>query len=167
MALTLFTGSVSLTTLRSNFDDKTSTVLSNSRVGAKDQTRVFRIPTLVAATALSLRTIAWTQQDDQELRIIYGTGAADAGSRTLTVTLSVDNGDTVFLVDNTVSVSVTSSGAATFDTRTAGSGDYRTTSGTRLRLAKGVRYRLTASTDAGTWTAATIGAQLRSVRRRA
>lgn len=167
MSLTSFTGTIALTTLRSNFDLQTSTLATNAQAGAKDSTRFRRIATLTNATALSARTLAWTQPDDQELRIIYGFGTADAGSRTLTVALTVDNGDTLFLVDNTVSVSVTSSGAATFSTRTAGSGNYLVTTGTRLRLLKGVRYRLTASTDAGTWTAVSIGVQLRSLRRRA
>jgi hypothetical protein len=167
MALVASTGVISLTTLRSNLDDKTSTQLTNARAGAKDQTRVLRIPSLVSATALSLRTRAWTQQDDQELRVVYATGTADAGSRVLTITLSVDNGDTLFLVDQTVTATVTSSGAAIFDTRTLATGDYRTTTGVRLRLLRGVRYRLTAATDAGTWTLLTVGTQLRSVRRRA
>lgn len=161
------TGTITTTTLRNNFDNATSTLLTNARAGAKSQIIYVHRTTMVNGTALSLRSAAWTQVDDQELRIIWARGTADAGARTLTATLTVDNGDAIFLVDQTVSVNVVSSGAAAFDTRTASSGDYRTTTGTRLRLLRGVRYRLTMSTDAGTYTSVEAGVQLRSLRRRA
>lgn len=166
MSLTPFTGTTSASTLNSNFDDATSTLTTNAKAGQKDQNVTVYSISMVAATALSLRTTAWTQSDDMEVRVIYARGTADAAARTLTVTLTVDNGDTAFLNDNTVSYSVTSSGAGAFDTRTAVQGDYRTTSGTRIRLLKGVRYRLTISTDAGTYTDVIGCVQLRTVRRR-
>lgn len=168
MSLTPFTGTTSASVLNANFDDKTATLTANAKAGQKDQTVYVYASSLVAATALSLRTVAWTPVDDMEVRVVLGRGTADAGSRTLTVTLEVDNGDTAFLNDTTVSLTVTSSGAGAFDTRTGGTqGDYRTTSGTRLRLLKGVRYRLTMSTDAGTWTDAEACVQLRTFRRAA
>lgn len=165
MSLTPFTGTTSAATLNANFDDARATLTANAKLGQKDQTRSVYVASLVAATALSLRTFAWTQPDDMELRIVCAGGTADAAARTLTVTLTVDNGDTAFLNDLTVSYSVTSSGAGAFDTRTAVQGDYRTTSGSRIRLLKDVRYRLTMSTDAGTWTNARAHVQPRTVRR--
>lgn len=165
MSLTPFTGTVSAATLNANFDDATTTLVANAKLGQKDQAQDVYVASLVAGTVLSLRTFAWTQRDDAELRVIFAHGTADAGSRTLTLTLTVDNGDTAFLDDETITLTVTSSGAGAFDTRTAGDGDYRTTSGTRVRLLSGVRYRLTIATDAGTWTDAVGVVQLRSVRR--
>ena len=168
MALTPFgVGTITTTALRANFDDKTTALLTNARAGAKSQIVSVHVETLVAATVLSARTLAWTQADDQELRIIWARGSADAANRTISVTLTVDHGDTVFLVDQTVTASVTSAGAGVVDTRTAASGDYRTTTGTRLRLLRGVRYRLTLATDAGTYTSAEAGLQLVTLRRRA
>lgn len=167
MALVPFSGVTSAATLNANFDDATTQLTTNAVQGQKDQTILLYVASLTNATVLPLRTVAWTQADDMEVRVVFGAGTADAGSRTLTVTLSVDNGDTAFLNDTTVSLTVTSSGAAAFDTRTAGSGEYTVTDGTRLRLLKGVRYRLTLATDAGTWTDAEACVQLRTVRRAA
>lgn len=167
MALTPSTGTITLAALRANLDDKTAALLTQARAGAKDQMRALFIGTLTTSTPLSQRSRVWTQQDDQELRLIFGRGTADAASRTLTVALEVANGDGVFLLDRTIAVTVTSNGAGAFDTRTASSGDYRTTTGERHRLLRGVTYRLSVETDAGTWTNLSTGVQLRSLRRRA
>lgn len=156
-------GTITASALRTDFDQHRSTLATNARAGRKDQTRVLRIAAMTSATDLSLRSYAWTQADDHELRILYGRGTTD-GAATLTVTLAVENGDDTFLAEQTVTAAVTAGGASTVDTRPTAT-DYRTTTGTRLRLLKGVRYRLSVAVSAANWSAITIGAQVRSVRR--
>ena len=164
MALVTLNGTVEASELLNNYDDLTSTLAANAILGQCDQTIFAFVRSLAAATALSLRTVAFTLQDDAEVRILYGYGTADAGSRLLTVTLAVDNGDSTYLVDHTLTATVTSAGAGITHTRPTLT-DLRTTTGTRVRLKKGVRYRITVSTDAGTYTDVCAGVQLRTVRR--
>ena len=144
----------------------TTAIVTNATAGKKDHARHIFVPTLIAGTALSARTYAFTPHTDEEVRILFARGAADAASRTLTATLAVDNGDRRYLIEQTVAASVTSAAAATYDTRPT-SLDLRTVTGTRLFLLSGVRYRLTLATDAGTWTDAMAVLQVRSRRRRA
>ncbi len=141
-------------------------IAANALGGKKDHSRHLFVPSLTAALALSARTYAFTPHTDEEIRVLFARGAADAASRVLTVALTVDNGDDRFLVEQTVSASVTSAAAATYDTRPTAL-DLRSTTGVRLRLLSGVRHRLTLSTDAGTWTNVVACLQVRSRRRRA
>ena len=141
-------------------------IAANALVGKKDHARHVFVPSLDAATALSARTYAFTPHTDEEVRVLFARGAADAASRTLTATLAVDNSDDRYLIEQAVSASVTSAAAATYDTRPTAL-DLRTVTGTRLWLLAGVRYRLTLATDAGTWTNAMAVLQVRSRRRRA
>ena len=124
-----------------------------------------KVASLAAATVLSARSHAWTQQDDMEVRVLYAYGTFAGAGVTLTATLTVDNGDTRFLVDNTCTATLTSVGAGDDDTRIYTQTDFRTVTGKRMKLLKGVRYRLTASATVGTVTDVTAGVQLRSVRR--
>lgn len=169
MALTPFTGTVTAATLRANFDDHRAQLLTNSIAGRKDQTRYIRLATLVEpTTVLSARTLAWRQVDDQEVRCFFVRVTDDATfGHTVTGTLTIDDGTTLYLVDNTISVSVVTING-TVDSRSASQYDYRTPTGTRFRLKKGVRYRMTLSITAATTAGVTIlGLQLRSVRRAA
>ena len=52
MSLTAFTGVVDIAVLRSNFDDATAQLTTNSTLGAKDQTRVLFVPTLAPTSQL-------------------------------------------------------------------------------------------------------------------
>lgn len=164
MALITLNGTVEASDLLNNYDDLTSTLAANAILGQCDQPIFVFVRSLAAATALSLRTVAFALQDDAEVRICYGYGTADAIGRLLTVTLAVDNGDATYLVNNTITATVTSAGAGLTHTRPTLT-DLTDTAGTRVRLKKGVRYRLTVSTDAGTYTDAVGGIVLRSVRR--
>lgn len=156
-------GTVTATALRTDFDQHRATLKANARVGRKDQTRVMRTTgTLTAATALSLRTYAWTQTDDQELRLLMIRGTTD-GAATITLTLTVDNLDDTFLSKQTCTATVTAGGASTVDGRTS----FITTTGVRLRLLKGVRYRMTVVVTAANWTAVSMCCQVRSIRRNA
>jgi hypothetical protein len=166
MALTPFTGTITEAVLRSNFDDATATMLTNLRAGGKDQTVHLRLASLASGADLSLRSVAWTQQDDAELRILHAR-VTDTAARAIGVALEVENGDTIFLVDKTVSIAITTANG-TVDTRPTSS-DYRTVTGTRLRLVKGVRYRLMFTNTSGGTVGGPLQAnvQLRSIRRRA
>jgi hypothetical protein len=163
VALTAFTSPITLSQLRANFDDATATQLTNMRAGAKDQTISLRLASLASGADLSLRSTAWTQQDDAELRILMAR-VTDTAARAIGVALTVENGDTLFLVDHTISDSFNTANG-TVDERT----DYRTTTGTRVRLLKGVRYRLAFTNTSGGSVGGPLQAcvQLRSVRRRA
>lgn len=163
MSLTPSTGVISLSTLRANLDDQTAVMLTNMRAGAKDFTRFLRLDSLASGADVSLRSTAWTQPDDQELRILMAR-VTNTAVRVIGIALEVENGDTVFLVDNSVVVPLSTSNGTT-DTRT----DYRTTTGTRLRLARGVRYRLSFTNTSGFTIGGPlqVGVQLRSLRRMA
>ena len=166
MALTAFTGTVSASTLNANFDDKTAAIAAANAAGQKDQTVTCIKQALAAGDLVANRSYAWTQQDDATVQILYAGGTVAGAGVTLTVTLTVDNSDTRFLVDNTCTATVTSSGAGYVDTRSGTQTDFRTVTGFRMRLLKGVRYRLTLSTSGGAGvTDAVGGVQLRSVRR--
>lgn len=145
MALVAFTSTITAADLNANFDDKTTALLTNARSGRKDGVIPLRLGSLASSADLSLRSIAWTQQDDHELRVIT-IRATDTAARAISATLTVDNADTTFLVDQTISVALTTVNG-TADART----DFRTTTGTRVRLLKGVRYRLAiVNTSGGT-----------------
>lgn len=168
MSLTNFTGTVALSTLRANFDDKTTALTSQAVAGQKDQTIPLFVPTLTSATLLRDRSVAITPQDDMEVRMLFARGTADAAARTLKAVVTVDNGDTEYVVEQTIDAEHTSAGAGTLDTRSAPDGDFRTTTSVRVRLLKGVRYRFAVEcTTAGTFTDVAAALQLRSRRRAA
>ncbi len=166
MALTPFTSTVTATTLRANFDDATAALTTNATAGRKDQAHTLQVASLAVATALSLRSLSWTQYDDAEVRIFFCRVTDGAAAATVTATLTQTVGDTEFLLDNTVSLAVVAING-TVDSRTGGSGNYLVTTKTRFRLKKGVRYTLTMATTVATVDLAICGVQLRSIRRAA
>lgn len=165
MALTAFTGTIASSVLNGNFDDKTTTIGTQMQAGQKDHTVELRLSSLADTTELRDRSKAWVQADHAQLRIAYlrATDSGGAG-RSVTFTLAVDNGDDDYLVENTVSITVTTT-AGTVDSRSSNATDYRT--GTPwIRLVKGVRYRITLACASGTVTGPVYaGVQLRSRRR--
>lgn len=167
MALVASTGTISLANLRANLEDHRSTLTTQSTAGRKDFTIPLRCATLSDTTALSLRTVAFTPQDDMEVRTIAVRVTDTTASRVITATLSVDDGDTTFLLDKTLAASVTTING-TADSRDSSSLDLTDVTGDRVRLLKGVRYRLTLeNTAAGTTTSGEVQAwvQLRTRRR--
>lgn len=170
MALTPFTSTVTATTLRANFNDATATLATSSVAGKKDQTVFLFLSTLVEpTTALSARTIAWTPRDHMEVRCFFLRATDDATfGHTITATLTQDNAGTSYLVDNTISVSVVTVNG-TVDSRSSSQYDYRTVTGTRFRLHRDVRYRMTVTmvTAGATATSVIVGLQLRTLRRAA
>ena len=165
MALTAFTSTVTATALRANFGDATAQLTTNSTVGAKDQTIFLRVASLAVATVLSARTISWTQRDFAEVRTFFCRVTDGAAAATVTATLTVDPSTaTEYLLDNVVSIDVVAING-TIDSRTSSEDDFRTTTGARIRLQPGVRYRLTLVTVAATVDLAQCALQLRSLRR--
>lgn len=115
-----------------------------------------RISTLADTTNVSLRSIAFTPRDDYEVRVLAVRATDTVAGRVVSATLEVDSGDTSYLLDKTISASLTTVNG-TADGRT----DLRTVTGDRIRLVKGVRYRLTlANATAGTTVGGPIIANL-------
>lgn len=166
MPLTPFTGLITGATLNSNMDDSTSTISANALVGHKDQNVFIRLASLPNATDISLRSVAFTMQDDMEIRTMF-LRITDTGANSARAILTVDNGDATFLGDNTVSIFLLTA-AGTTDSRPTFL-DLRPTTATRIRLLKGVRYRLEISNTSGATITGPLQAclQLRTVRRAA
>lgn len=168
MALTPFTGTVSIATLRANFDDATTQITSNATQGEKDYEQFVYVPSLTASSVAPRDTsIAFTPRDDTLIAAIMVSGTAST-SLTCTATLTVDDDDAyhTFLAGQTISVSVASGGAGAFTGRSI----YYSASGIGnvvVRALLGVRYRLTIATSTGTVTNACATVQMRSRRRRA
>lgn len=168
MVLVPFTGTVTIGTLRANFDDATTQISTNSTLGEKDFEQFVRVASLTASsTAPRDTSIAFTPRDDALITAIMVSGTA-SGILTLSATLAVDSDDAyhTFLAGQTIATSVTTAGAGATTGRTG----YYTASGIGnavVRALQGVRYRLTVSTSAGAVTNACAVVQMRSRRRRA
>lgn len=161
MALTPFTGTVTQTALRNNFDDKTTTLTNNAVAGQSDHVVSVTRLALAIADDISLRCVDFTPADDYELRVLRLTLEDGTAGRTVAATVTVTDGDTTFLLDKTVSIT----GTTIIGTAHANL-DLRTTTGDRLRLLKGVPYRLTiGAPSAGPITRAQASLVLRSRRR--
>jgi hypothetical protein len=161
MALIPFTGVIREVDLRINFDDKTETLTTNALAGKSDHVVTVVRYALNTTDDISLRCVDFTPVDDYEVRVLRLTLDDSTASRTVTATVTVTDGDTTFLLDKTVSVSGTTVvGVAHANL------DLRTVTGDRLRLLKGVPYRLTINQpSAGPVTRAQASLVLRSLRR--
>jgi hypothetical protein len=161
VALTNFTGTVAQSTLRSNFDDKTTTLTTQATAGQKDHVVIAHRLALAAADDVSLRSVDFTPMDDYEVRVLRITLEDGTASRTVTASVTVVDGDTTYLLDKTISVT----GTTVVGTSHANL-DLRTVTGDRLRLLKGVPYRLAlGAPSAGPVTRAQASLVLRSIRR--
>jgi hypothetical protein len=137
-------GTVTQTALRTDFDALTTSLSSDALAGQLDFPIPLRVASLAVAMDVSLRSVDFTAPDDLELRVLRVLVTHTAAVGNVTATLTVTDGDTAYLLDQTISVSVASlsgTAQASLDCRT-------TTQAKRLRLLRGVRYRLTLSTAA-------------------
>ena len=137
-------GTVTQTALRTDFDALTLSLSSNTLLGQEDFPLTLRVASLAVAMDVSLRSVDFTAPDDLELRVLRVLVTHTAAVGNVTATLTVTDGDTAYLLDQTITVSVASlngTAQASLDCRT-------TTQAKRLRLLRGVRYRLTLSTAA-------------------
>lgn len=160
MSLVAFTGATSATTLNANFDDKTTTIDANAIAGRVDHPVHVRRGSLAVADDVSLRSVYWTAPDDMEVRALRVLATHSAGGLTVTATLSEANGlvDLMMGVDPTVSV-------ASINGTAQASLDLRTTTGRRIMLLRGVRYRLSVSVVGGTVDVGQATVLLRTKRR--
>jgi hypothetical protein len=137
-------GTVTQTALRTDFDALTSSLTTDAVAGQLDFPITIRVASLAVAMGVSVRSIDFTMPDDLELRVMRVLVTHTAAVGDVTATLTVTNGDTAYLLDQTITVSVASvngTAQASLDCRT-------TTQAKRLRLLRGVRYRVTLSTAA-------------------
>lgn len=161
MALTPFTGTVTAATLNANFDDATTAISSQATDGQVDFDVYHRALAFSGTGTAVADFLDFTLDDDCELRCLRITVQDGTAGRTVSVTLTQTEGDTAFLIDNTISASTTTIVGTTDSTE-----DYRTTTGAiRVRLLRGVSYRLTLATSAGAVTRLQGTAMLRTIRR--
>ena len=148
-------GTITAAALQTDFDAVRSLLEVSDRQDV-DFVVPLRLASLAVADDVSVRSIAFTPRDDFEVRVLSlrVTDSGGAG-RTVTAALAVENGDTSYLLDKTISTSVVTT-AGTQDSRL----DLRTVTGDRIRLVRGVRYRLTLTTSAGTVTGPLISCLL-------
>lgn len=130
--------------LISNLDALTTTLTAQARNGQKD----FNVPlthaALLTTTPEPARVVDFTAPDDLELRAIRVSATSTAAGQTVTIALTQTDGDNAYLLDFLPTITVTTvvgTAHATLDLRT-------TTQAIRLRLLRGVQYRMTATTSA-------------------
>lgn len=161
MALVPFTGTVSASTLRANFDDATTTLAGAFTAGVKDHV-VSHIALAFSGTGTAVADfLDFRPPDDMEVRVLRIVATDGTAGRTVTATLTQTDGDTSYLLDQTFSVSATTvigTVNANLDCRTV-------TQSRRVVLARGVRFRLTLATSAGPVTSLQAALVLRTVRR--
>lgn len=161
MALIPFTGLISRFILLLNFDDKTLTLTSNAKAGQTDHVVTVTCLNLDVADDIGLRCVDFTPVDDYEVRVLRLTLQDGTASRTVTSTITATDNDATFVLDKTISIT----GTTVVGTSHANL-DLRTVTGDRLRLLKGVSYRLTIGLpSAGPVTRAQASLVLRSRRR--
>jgi hypothetical protein len=160
LSLTPFTGTTDADVLTQNFNDARTRVEATMIAGRVDYPIHVRKASLAAADDVSLRSVAWTSADDAEVRVLRVLATHTAGGITVTATLEQFDGDTAFMMDAAVTVSV-----ASVNGTAQASLDLRTTTGRRIMLLRGVRYRLTLSATGGTLDVGQATVLLRTRRR--
>jgi len=160
MSLTPFTGTVTAATLNANFDDARAAITSQAVLGQVDASVHHRVLSLTGAATSVANFVDFTPADDMEVRVLRVYVNSATASSTITAAVTVANGDSTFLVDQSITVSTTSIVGTTQASR-----DLRTVTGTRVRLLRGVPYRLSLSSSAGTHTEARAIVLLRTIRR--
>lgn len=137
-------GTTSATAIRTDFD-AVRALLEVDDEQDTDFVVPLRLTSLTDAMTERDRSITFTPRDDYELRVLSlsATNTITPGI-VVTATLTVYNGDTSYLLDKTISTSVTTI-VGTADSRL----DFRTVTGDRVRLVKGVRHQLTISVNTG------------------
>lgn len=135
-------GTVTQANLRTDFDANTANLTSDAVVSSGDYPISLR-----KASATGDTVYDFTAPDDLEVRALRVTAIHTTTGLTVTATLQETNGDVDYTAGAVLSASVGSvNGTAQATT------DYRTTTGTRVMLLRGVRYRLTLTVSGGTLT---------------
>lgn len=160
MTLTAFTGTTDADVLNANFDDATTRIDATMVAGRVDYPVHVRKGTLAVADDVSVRSVTFTAPDDMELRVLRVLCTHTTTGITLTAAIEQADGDTAFMMDQTISVDV-----ASINGTAQASLDLRTTTGRRIMLLRGVRYRLKITAAGGTADVGQATALLRTRRR--
>jgi hypothetical protein len=157
------TGVVSATDLNTLFEANLVAMRSNNEDDGRELSVQLWLPFLASGADVSLRSLSWTQPDDAEIQQFSLSAEIDSSARAIGATLTVDNGDTNFLLNVTVSRTLTTSSVARTDSRTS----FWLPSG-NPKLLRGVRYRLTITNTSGGTVASSLQAsiQMSMMRRR-
>lgn len=142
-------GTISASDLNSNFNEELAAMATNMARSGKDLQYDLDVRDILSTTDISLRSMDFVAPAQLELRAVsVVVWNPDATPRVVTGTLTAvdDSGTAVpkYLLNQTVSVSVTANSAAEF---TGTRANYQTSTGTKIFLNKGVVYRLTLSVD--------------------
>ncbi len=154
-------GSITQAALRTDFDALTANVSADSLAGDADVSISHLVLALATGTGVA-NFVDFTAPDDMEARVLRVCATDGTAARTVTAFLEQTDGDTAFLLDQTISKDVTTvvgTAQASLDLRT-------TTQSKRIKLIRGVRYRLRLSTTAGPVTSAQVTLVCRTRRRR-
>lgn len=155
-------GTVTQAALRTDFDQFTTRINTRMVAGAADFNIFARRDSLDDTDDLSLRSVAWTQPDDAEVRVLRAECTHTTTGRTVTAKLYADNDPNNDYIGGSP-LEVT---RASINGNIISSLDLRTTSGRRVMLLRGVRYRLEVGVDAGAAITAGIAEVLLRARRR-
>ena len=160
MSLVAFTGQIVSQTLRDNFDDKTTRIDAVAAVGQVDYPVFVRKASLAAADDESLRSVYFSAPDDMEVRVLRVLATHTAGG--ITVTASIAQADD--LLDYTMGA-VCEQSVTSINGTAQATLDLRTTTGRRIMLLRGVRYRVTIAAAGGTLDVGQATVLLRTRRR--
>lgn len=137
MSLVPFTGTVAAAALNSNFDDHRATLTSQAVEGQVDAPIFHRVENLAAAGVSDY--VDFTPEDDMEARVLRVYADDATGGQVVKASLEVANGDSTFLLGKTFEKSTGTLAAGVAQNLSL---DLRTVTGDRVRLLKGVPYRL-------------------------
>jgi hypothetical protein len=154
-------GAITQAALRADFDQFTSRINTRMVAGAADYAVVARRNSLAAADDISLRSVAWTAPDDAELRVLRAEVTFTTNTRLVTARLYAEN-DPNFDYTGGAVVEVS---RQSINGNIIGSLDLRATTGRRIMLIRGIRYRLEVLVDAASVDVGVATAFLRSRRR--
>ncbi len=165
------TGTITAAALHSHFDTERANLNTEATAGPFSYTMGFYRRSVASGADISLRSLIWTQRDDAEVLVLGADGHGGSGTQVTTVTLeavgiTADDGtvtaDTSPLLEETVSVAVTSTTTSWFHARQ----NYEDTTATRHWLLSGITYRLSAAVDTGTMDAVQAWVLLGALQRR-
>jgi hypothetical protein len=157
------TGTVSATDLNALFELNNAALLANNGDDGQDFSVQLWLPSLASGADVSLRSLAWTQPDDAQIQQFSLSAETDSAGRAIGATLTVDNGDTDFLMNATISRTLTTSNVSRTDSRSDS-----WLRGGNPKLLSGVRYRLTITNTSGGTVNSSLQAsiQMRMLKRR-
>lgn len=161
MALTPFTGTITAATLNANFDDARAAMTANAILGQVDAC-VYHKTLLLDSDGSAVKDfVDFVPEDDYEVRVLRVFAEDATAAQVVTASVTVANGDATFLCDQTITASVTTTAGGIVQATT----DFRTVTAVRVRLLKGVPYRLKLARDTGIISDARAALLLRTIRR--